>query len=385
MKLRLVSIFFSALAMLTILHSCKIDAPIDEDNLIINLRVMNDYSAQTTDNINKGILWSLSYLGAQMPAGSLSKVITAQSAGLISLNLSFAGFTPDAQYYLREILNEIKATEEYRLYNAVDIGRFFMLTLYSPYHYYAITAAPRTYQQYQEEYQAGNLLSFPVNNSSLVPRNRLINFVPATAVNKMGFTAFDGHGDIELNTFVKETIETWAIMPNGQLRYAIYNSNGGLKDASSTEAGKPGKCMWCHEIKVMPLFNPQTAVTGYLTPAEYIAYIENSQQLLDNYRTTLTGEINYHLTQDHTYAELLYVAFMEPSAHRIAQEWNVSEDVVLQKVGNLPTHTNNEYPWLGTLYSRTDIDAIAPYASYKVPESVRQPSSYEPDIFHLKP
>lgn len=385
MKLRLVSIFFSALAMLTILHSCKIDPPIDEDNLVINLRVMNDYSTQTNDNISKGILWSLSYLGAQMASGSLNKTISIQAPGTISLNLSFAGFTPDAQYYLRDIIKEIKATEEYKLYGAVDIGRFFMLTLYSPYHYYAITNAPRTYQQFQSTYQSGNLLLFPVNNSSLVPRNRLINFVPATEVNKMGFTAFDGHGDISLNTFEKETIETWAIMPNGQMRYTVYDANGNIQDASSTEAGKPGKCMWCHEIKVIPLFNPQTPVAGYLPPMQYMAYIDSSQQLLDDYRSTLTGEIDYHLTQDHTYSELLYVAFMEPNIHRIAQEWNIPEDLVIQKVSNLPTHISNEYPSFGTLYNRKDIDALAPYASAKVPESVRQQSNYEPDIFHLKP
>jgi hypothetical protein len=76
---------------------------------------------------------------------------------------------------------------------------------------------------------------------------------------------------------------------------------------------------------------------------------------------------------------------MEPNIPRIAQEWNIPEDLVIQKVSNLPTHISNEYPSFGTLYNRKDIDALAPYASTKVPESVRQQSNYEPDIFHLKP
>jgi len=385
MKFRFVSLFFITWVIIIALHSCKTDPAIDEKNLIINLRVMHDYNTQTTENVNKGILWSLSYLGAQMPAGSLSKAINYQSANTISLNLSFAGFTTEAQYYLRQIISDIKATEEYQIYNTVDIGRFFMLTLYSPYHYYAITNAPRTYQQFTNQYQMGNALSFPINNSSLVGRDRLINFVPATSINTFGFTAFDGHGDIAQNTFVKETTETWAIMPNGQLRYAVYNTNGNIIDASSTEAGKPGKCMWCHEINIMPLFNPQSEVAGYLTPAQFTAFIDSSKLLLNNFRNTLQGEIDYGLKQEHTYSELIYIAFMEPTAQRIAQEWNLSEDSVLQIIGYLPTHTNNEYPSLGTLYNRTDIDAIAPYKSAKVPESVRQQSTYEPDLFHIKP
>ena len=47
------------------------------------------------------------------------------------------------------------------------------------------------------------------------------------------------------------------LMPNGQLRYAVYGLDGVLLPYSSSDyglAGKPAKCMWCHEGIISPLF-----------------------------------------------------------------------------------------------------------------------------------
>ena len=72
-------------------------------------------------------------------------------------------------------------------------------------------------------------------------------------------------------------------MPNGQLRIALYDKNGNLKEAADsniTHAGKPAKCLWCHESGIQPLFREQIHVKGYMNPEVFLDSLEKFNLLL---------------------------------------------------------------------------------------------------------
>ena len=98
------------------------------------------------------------------------------------------------------------------------------------------------------------------------------------------------------------------------------------------------------------------------------------------YRSSLIGDIDFTKTQNHTFAELLYISFMEPNAERLSREWNVNREDVKQKMKMYPLHVNKEFPFLDSCYSRSDVDLMAPFGSVRVPESAREYSAYEPDF-----
>ena len=143
--------------------------------------------------------------------------------------------------------------------------------------------------------------------------------------------------------------------------------------------------MWCHEIAVQSLYNTNVDLAGFLTQQEFSAWISAYQSLLDNYRETRHGEIDYSKTQDHTYAELLYITFMEPSLFRLAAEWNLSETEVLQRLSGISTHSIAEYPWLGNVYHRKEIESHSPFPTIPVSDDPRECSNYEPDYFGINP
>lgn len=370
--------------MLVLLHACKKEKALSEEELTIQLRWNKGFEAEPYGNIETGLLWSLSYMGAEMPKGSLPLTIEHSAPNRVLLKLYHAGFNDDTKAHLAVLINELKNTNEYKQTGGIDIGRFVLYTLYSPYHYYALTNPQRTYNDFKSRYIKDTPLQFAVKTSAVSSHERLISFSPVANATDMAFVADDGVGSIEGNNFETKAHECWAIMPNGQLRYAIYNAQGNLMDASVSEAGKLGKCMWCHEIAVQPLFTTGNSLPGYLTEQEFSSWVTSYQSLLNQYRRSLQGEIDFNRKQDHTLAELLYVTFMEPSAARLALEWNMSETEVKARLSGLTTHINAEYNWLGDLYTRKEVDALSPYACAQVPEDVREKSSYEPDIFHLK-
>ena len=102
--------------------------------------------------------------------------------------------------------------------------------------------------------------------------------------------------------------------------------------------------------------------------------------MLNTYRKSLRQDIDYSKTLDHTFTEILYISFMEPSAERLASEWGIPVEQVTEKLKGLPTHTHHEFPYLGTLYNRKDVESLSPYSIIRVPESAREPSEYEPDL-----
>ena len=99
------------------------------------------------------------------------------------------------------------------------------------------------------------------------------------------------------------------------------------------------------------------------------------------YRRTLKSRIDFARTDDHTFAELLYLSFAEPSSARLSREWNMPEEKVVALLAASKTHAQQERPILGNrLYDREDIDRFAPYATIRVPSQAREASAYEPQL-----
>lgn len=377
--------FFIIASLMLLLHACKKNETLTNEQLTIQLRWNQSFANEPYSNIQTGLLWSLSYLGAELPAGSLALTVEHNQPNTVLLKLYNAGFTTDAQTHLTILISQLKNTDEYKQMGGIDLGRFLLYTLYSPYHYYALTNPQRHYTDFENRYLKVTPFRFGVKTSAVSSHERRITFAQVDNTLDIAFIAADGTGSIDSNNFTTQAHECWAIMKNGQLRYAIYNAQGNLLDASTSEAGKPGKCMWCHEIAVQPLYTTGNDVPGYLTQNQFSTWIAYYQNLLNQYRNTLHGEIDFSHRQDHTFAELLYIPFMEPSAARLALEWSMTETEVRNRLSGLTTHTNAEYAWLGDLYNRKEVDALSPYGVAQVPDDVREQSNYEPDIFNLHP
>ncbi len=173
-------------------------------------------------------------------------------------------------------------------------------------------------------------------------------------------------------------------MANGQLRYLIFDHNGNLAinaDPSLSPSGKPGKCMWCHQSRLQPLFTSNTDVAGYSTTTNFLNKVNATNQLLTTTRIQYPAGLDWTHPEDHTLSELLYISFMEPSLERVAGEWGISIGDATQILVSLPQHTYNEFPFLGNLYNRSSTDSLTPYHTERVSTSAREPSEYEPNFF----
>ena len=101
---------------------------------------------------------------------------------------------------------------------------------------------------------------------------------------------------------------------------------------------------------------------------------------------TLQSKVDFRKTQDHTNAENLYMSFAQPTAERLAAEWNLPVDAVRQmlRARNLKPHPHSAEADDGILgdqlYDRTEVDALAPYTSVRGPTDFREASGYEPDL-----
>ncbi len=201
---------------------------------------------------------------------------------------------------------------------------------------------------------------------------------------KSKFIAVEGDGKLTDSTFREAKYEVIDLMKNGQLRYAVYDLDGKLSDASPKkygEAGKPSKCMWCHEGIISPLFAENQAVMGYKLPQDFSSEMLQTQQIIKIYRNKQLSAIDFNIHKDHELSEILYVSFMEPSAERLAQEWQISLENVNEKLMNLKTHRHREFDFLGELYDRNEVEKFAPFKSVTIPKSVREPNENEPNIF----
>lgn len=379
-RLYFVLIFCS---LMTFLAGCRHNpgACFSDEKMSINLRWVSSYPNEKEEDVRTGLAWGMSMLGAEMPKSCMEKGFIPLDNKCYKLNLNALGFSETAKKAFLPILTKLKESEEYAQKGGIDIGRFLVLTLHSSWSYYAITNVPKNLADFRTLYAFDKTDTFPVISSSVALGNRLVLIAAAEKVEEMAFIAAEGTGEWVNGTFQSTDFEAFDIMKNGQLRFGVYDKKGGLITASPLflgAAGKPGKCMWCHERNVLPVFTNTPEVADYMSLADFQAKIKKKNEKLHLFQSALTTEIDWNNGKAHTLQEWLYIGFMEPNLYRIAADWGMSESEVLQKIGHLPTHPHEEFAFFGDCYDRQGIDEIAPFHSLRVPESVREPANYEP-------
>lgn len=334
--------------------------------------------AYPDDDIQKSILglsWALSYCGAMLPDAPYA--ITTDGDRIV-LQPAELGFNAQALQKIRVLHQKIKASDEYRRNHSIDLGRYVCLLIGAPEHYYALTGVPKRLDELLLLYDITPETGY-VNHSTVSRVHRKIRFSSPKPLNQLLMAIETDSLTGEIHEY--ETIE---IMPNAQLRFAIFDANGQRKNSAESkhsEAGKPAKCLWCHESAVQRMYTRQLDRDGFLNYLQLQDKLISFNDLLAAQQKATAGLIDFSQKQQHTLTELLYISFMEPSAERLAAEWNMSAEQVQKRLSDLPTHTYDEFPFLGRLYHRSQIEERAPFKGLPVSGSVREHSDTE--VNHL--
>jgi hypothetical protein len=360
--------------------------PPKDPSLVIKLRWIKSYPNQSRSQVNTGLFWALSFLGAKLPADA---AVISWDGTTVTVDLEAAGVPQASQAAWKQLLEVLKSSEESRLMGGIDIGRFVFLSLCGSHQYYALTGVAATYAEFRARHQFAPK-QVAIVESAIARGNRLIEVGKGEGIESVAFVAFEGAGSLRDHTFQKADIETLDVMENGQLRFGLYDLQGRLEEATTpalTAAGKPSKCLWCHEVNVQPPFTNVTDLEGYYSTREFNGLVANAMQVIAGYRKTLVSKVDFtRRLQDHWNAEALYFSFAEPTASRLADEWNIPIDKVKQLLAshNLKTHPHSERLDAeilgGNLYDRRDVDSLAPYAVIRGPSDMQELSSYEPNL-----
>ena len=174
--------------------------------------------------------------------------------------------------------------------------------------------------------------------------------------------------------------ETLDLMQNGQVRFGIYNKDGfriSNSDPQHSNAGKPAKCIWCHESEIQPLFNIQDNYDGFIPYLDFKDLLVDFKVTHRNLQNSLVDGVDFQESLQHIQTELLYISFMEPSAKRLSIEWSININEIENLLDGIPTHNYDEFPFLGDLYFREEIDQYAPFSGLPVSSSVREKSNKE--------
>ena len=359
------------LTSLLFLISCNIESPTDsiESGTTINLKWNKAYPEDNIEKAEIGLKWGLSFLGAE----SINEGIIIKNE-LITIDIELLGFKDSAKENLKILQKVIQNSEEYQINNHIDLGRYISLLIGSSEHYYAITGLAENLNDFLDQYVLNPERGY-INNSSVSFLNRIIAFSSQKGLNQ-AFVSFE----VTTADQAPNEYETLEIMANGQLRFGIFDENGVRKPAVNpmdTNAGKPAKCLWCHESSIQFLFAQQNDIEGFLPQTQFkdSLFIFNSE--LHTKRLDLDTGIDFSQTQEHTLMELLYITFMEPNVERLSLEWNLSIDDVINRLIGFETHTHKEFPFLGDLFNRNSIETQAPFKGLQVSGNIREASAVE--------
>lgn len=320
--------------------------------------------------MRSGLLWALSNLGALPPReveSFLRDVVETPEGARFTLDLAAAGFPVRARAALARAIEPLRASDELSLHGAVDAGRFLMATVHQPWRYYEITLACSSLEDWKARHLHPAADTYAVTLSQLTTGHRrvLVNPVPPdeTSVSGIAFLAAEGTGSLADGTFQAQELETLDVMPNGQQRFALYGLDGALKPAASpdlTPAGQPGKCQWCHEMRLQLGTPANPAAAGSLTTASFQERIHLFQDRIERYRRTLETSVDFETYRVHQWAEEIVEEFLSPSPERLSREWSVPVGRVvsaLSEAGLVP-HRHPEFPAWGDLYRRADADRV---------------------------
>ncbi|MCO4763974.1 MAG: hypothetical protein KC502_20840 [Myxococcales bacterium] len=348
----------------------------------IRLRWIHSYPGDSQSRTETGLYWALSVLGAEIRAADAGKVVAWLGPTTLRLDLGHAGFPKAAIAPLSAICAQLRATEEYKVFGAIDVGRFVMLTVNTSAHYYEIVQAKKTWAAFSGDHPAPTH-HVHVTGSLVAKGDRLLRGVAATDASQIAWIAEEGIGSLAKGTFKLYEREVIDVMANGQLRFAVYGLDGELRSWASPKhgaAGKPARCMFCHESGIEPLWLDNAAGPGGMSQPTFNQLRAQQMTLLGQYRSQRPTAIQYHVTDEHSQMELIYTAFMEPTVKRLALEWGLPESTVKTKLKGLPTHYEETYrAWLTRSYNRHEVDALAPYQHLPVPGHARKHSTFEPN------
>ena len=359
--------------------------PPKDPGLVIKLRWIKSYPAQSRANVDLGLYWALSFLGAKLPADA---AVLSWDGTLVTLDLDAAGVAQATKPAWKKLLQVLESSDEYRMMGGIDVGRFVFLSLCGSYQYYALTGVDPSYAEFRARHTFAPR-QVAIVESAVAHGNRLIEVAKGDDFNSVAFVAFEGTGSLQDHSFQKADIETLDFMENGQLRFALYDLEGHLKATTTpalTAAGKPSKCLWCHEINLQPPFRNVTDLQGFYGTKQFKELVASATRVIASYRKTLESKVDFKGLQDHSHAEALYLSFAEPTASRLASEWNIPLDRVKQLLASrsLKAHPHSEAiddDILGDeLYNRNEVDSLAPYAAIRGPSDMREASSYEPNL-----
>ncbi len=349
----------------------------------IRLRWIQNYTSEKKSFVPTGLFWTLSLLGAELPADRKDEIIYWVGKDQLVVDLHAAGFSLPALKALDKLCDQLRDTGEYEANGAIDVGRFVMLTLNSSWHYYAITGVSPTVTTFRERYPFKGKQAWLVN-SGIATGHRLVEIADGPKFRDTAWIASEGYGSLPGGSFKAAEFEAIDTMPNGQLRFALYDQHGLLKAAADpklTTAGKPAKCAWCHEGDLQPSFANDAFVHHVMPEAHFDKLINHHNDLIAKHKKRLDPVIDHTDKKAHSYLEKLYIGFAEPSAERLADEWALPLAKIKALVKGIPTHKEQFYHvWFGPLYHRRDIEDLAPYASVRTPSDALERSFYEPNL-----
>lgn len=347
------------------------------ENNTLQLKWSKSHEDDTLEKATIGLQWALSYVGATLPVAGDGFSLQSPHIEIIIEKL---GFTTNAQEKLIRLHEVIKNSEEYQNTSSVDLGRYVSLLLGAPEHYYEITGVPYLLSDILENYELKPEKGH-VNNSGVSYETRIISFSEQNGLNQIFFCT-----EIDPETEEILEYETVDLMPNGQVRFGIYDKNGfriNHTDPLHSNAGKPAKCMWCHESEIQPLFSEQNNYEGFIPYLEFKDLLVDFKTSHRNIQNSLVDGVDFQETQQHILTELIYISFMEPSAERLSFEWSMTVSEIENLLNDLPTHIHEEFDFLGNLYDRADIESFAPFAGLQVSSSVREKSEVEVDYINI--
>ena len=369
MKLRIIILLVFSLAILGCQHDPE---PYSEPETQITLKLNQAYATQTREDVLLGLNWALAQIGAKNVIENVNGF--SLESHLLTLHLNLLGFDEFAISELKKLNISIKNSDEYHQNKSVDVGRYVTLFLGASNHYNSITRVPHHLRDLTANYLLQQAQGF-VDNSAISSHHRIIQFSKQANLNQL-FVSVE-IDSITGNVLEFETIE---IMNNGHLKYGVFDQDSNRLTSSNSSfsiAGKPAKCMWCHESQILPLFHSQDNHTGFLPYLQLKDSLLHFQNKLMQSQSELINGIDFSQKQDHTQMELIYISFMSPSAQRLSNEWGITESEVKELLKGQDTFNNPEFPFLGTMYNRETANRFAPFQSLPTSSSVRETSKIE--------
>lgn len=329
---------------------------------------------ETKDEFILGMKWGLSFLGAKLESSAWKSGVNWETEKTFQIQFDKLGFAPSALRAISELNAIIIESEAYKQKGFVDAGRWLVLAAINSEHYYRIVGLPERYGDFIKEIDFDNK-RYGVIESAVSNTPRIILLPSEKNWRHQKYAAQEIEGKLTDGSARIKEFEVMDVMENGQLRFGVYNLNGmRINGANSvfSNAGKPSKCLWCHETNIQAAFGAISDVDGYYTKNQFDSIVRLKNKELDSYRATLKSDLDFTKKPDHAHFEKLYLRFYEPSAKRLSQEWGISEEEVLRKLSGISTHRQEEFSEFGEIYHRSEVEMFAPFKSISTPISVRE-------------